>query len=520
MSSINGNVITLDDFLQDHGEFGRYQAFVWFFNSIFFSLTAMQLMGWVFVGAELPHRCLLPNETLNASYHSISIQDIESIQCFIGNDSCSDSGFAYDESIVGDSVVKEWDLVCDESEKKSRVSAIVMVGYLIGSILFGSLPDKFGRKKILLIGVSLMFVSGCFTAFCQGYYSFLVSRALVGITLPVVETTLMVMGIELVGPSKRTLAGIGQWFFESFGLLLTALIAFLVNSNWRILQIIYTAPLCLIGVYYWTTPESPRWLLSKGRCEEATSIMEKVIKSNGHNIEYKVLLEKMKSISKSNENASASYNYWDLFKFPSLRIKIFVLSILWTTISAIYYVILLDQQELSENIYIGFLITAVVQIPGYVILIQMIQHPRLGRKMSLIIMLILSGSCLCIHPFLYFESDLPWIRIVVSTMGRFGANCYYSILVLFTSEIYPTVMRNTGISLNYFISRFGCILAPYVLLLGKYSSIIFGALSILSGFLTILLPETNGMQLPDTVEESENIKINFSTFGKKKLNDK
>ncbi|CAB4063732.1 SLC22A4_5 [Lepeophtheirus salmonis] len=307
--------------------------------------------------SELPHRCLLPNETLNASYHSISIQDIESIQCFIGNDSCSDSGFAYDESIVGDSVVKEWDLVCDESEKKSRVSAIVM-----------------------------------------GYYSFLVSRALVGITLPVVETTLMVMGIELVGPSKRTLAGIGQWFFESFGLLLTALIAFLVNSNWRILQIIYTAPLCLIGVYYWTTPESRRWLLSKGRCEEATSIMEKVIKSNGHNIEYKVLLEKMKSISKSNENASASYNYWDLFKFPSLRIKIFVLSILWTTISAIYYVILLDQQELSDNIYIGFLITAVVQIPGYVISIQMIQHPRLGRKMSLIIMLILSGSCLCIHP--------------------------------------------------------------------------------------------------------------------------
>ncbi|CAB4063731.1 SLC22A4_5 [Lepeophtheirus salmonis] len=159
-----------------------------------------------------------------------------------------------------------------------------------------------------------------------------------------------------------------------------------------------SAPLCLIGVYYWTTPESPRWLLSKGRCEEATSIMEKVIKSNGHNIEYKVLLEKMKSISKSNENAAASYNYWDLFKFPSLRIKIFVLSILWTTISAIYYVILLDQQELSDNIYIGFLITAVVQIPGYVISIQMIQHPRLGRKMSLIIMLILSGSCLCIHP--------------------------------------------------------------------------------------------------------------------------
>ena len=75
--------------------------------------------------------------------------------------------------------------------------------------------------------------------------------------------------LELVGPSKRTLAGILCWFFETGGLLLSVGIAYGVRNDWRWLQVLYTLPALAFYIYAWAPPDSIRWLLSKNKTAEA-----------------------------------------------------------------------------------------------------------------------------------------------------------------------------------------------------------------------------------------------------------
>jgi len=88
------------------------------------------------------------------------------------------------------------------------------------------------------------------------------------------------MGMELVGKSKRTLAGILCWFFETSGYLAALALALLINSNWRLLLAIYTLPSLFVFTYKFIVPESPRWLVSQGRSEEAIEILKTTAKVN------------------------------------------------------------------------------------------------------------------------------------------------------------------------------------------------------------------------------------------------
>ena len=108
-----------------------------------------------------------------------------------------------------------------------------MVGYLIGGIVFGSLSDKIGRKPTFMLANMFLLLSGLLGAIAPNYECFLASRFIVGFSIVGVESSCFVMGMELVGPSKRTQAGILCWFFETGGLLSAVGLAYLVRDNWR-----------------------------------------------------------------------------------------------------------------------------------------------------------------------------------------------------------------------------------------------------------------------------------------------
>ena len=78
----------------------------------------MQLMGWVFVGT-------IPAHTCNETFSNISRANVSS-------------------------VTVDWNLICERAGLHATVGAAPMVGYLLGGLLFGSLSDKFGRRRITL----------------------------------------------------------------------------------------------------------------------------------------------------------------------------------------------------------------------------------------------------------------------------------------------------------------------------------------------------------------------------------
>ncbi|TRY63543.1 hypothetical protein TCAL_11029 [Tigriopus californicus] len=505
------NRVTFDDVLVELGEFGTYQKIFYFLFSVPFVVSSMQLLGWVFVGANLPHRCRFPDEPTDletpgnfdfVSDTYVSVDGCSYINLISNETLTCDLGYIYDTSIIGDSVVKDWDLICDRKSWRATIGAAPMVGYLIGGLLTGYQSDKFGRKPTFISSIFLLFVSGLATAFVPGFFSFTLARSVVGYAIAGIDNTCFTMGLELVGPSKRTLAGIACWFFETSGLLCAVALAFLLSNNWRLLQICYSLPCIIFISYWWFAPESIRWLIGQGKREEAKHLIQKSAHMNKVNLS-DGLIEDMENTleEEMEEEESRTYTFVDLFRYPQMRIKSVIILICWLVCPALYYVLLLDQSEISTNPHIGFFITCAVQIPGYIFVIFTLERKTFGRKRSQCAYLLLTGLMLIVHPLV--PEECYWLRISFSIFGRFCANCAYTVLNLYSAELYPTVVRGVGIGSSYVISRVGTILSPYLLLLGEMSPIIFGSGAFLAGISALLLPETLGKPLPETLLDGE-----------------
>ena len=230
-----------------------------------------------------------------------------------------------------------------------------MGGYILGGFLFGSLSDKLGRKPTFLISNLILLASGICCALAPNYMTFVLGRCIVGMAIAGVESSCFVMSLELVGPSKRTLAGILCWFFETGGLLMAVGLAYLIQDNWRLLQGFYTLPALLFYAYAWAPPESVRWLLSNHKTDQAEKVIKTLSKTNGADFPETLVKELITRHQQEDlEDApKVSHTVIDLFRTKHLRIKTLVLAWVWIVCSALYYVLLLDQSELDSGLYLG-----------------------------------------------------------------------------------------------------------------------------------------------------------------------
>ena len=87
--------------------------------------------------------------------------------------------------------------------------------------------------------------------------------------------------MEIVGGNWKTWLGIGLQFPWATGYSVLPWIAYAIPSWWK-LQLVISAPLPIFLVMYFFIPESPRWLLAKGKINEAKIILEKAARINGH----------------------------------------------------------------------------------------------------------------------------------------------------------------------------------------------------------------------------------------------
>jgi MFS transporter, OCT family, solute carrier family 22 (organic cation transporter), member 4/5 len=141
--------------------------------------------------------------------------------------------------------------------------------------------------------------------------------------------------MEMVGPSKRFYAGVVVQYFFTMGFMLTSLFAYLI-TDWRQLQIALSLPGLLFLLYWWFVPESARWLLTKGREEEARIVLQKAAKENQVDLPDEMLdkfLGEMKQQDEEDKEKEvvkkAESSFLDLFKHPNLRRKTILILFLW-----------------------------------------------------------------------------------------------------------------------------------------------------------------------------------------------
>lgn len=409
----------------------------------------------------------------------------------------------YNLTVYSRTIVDEWDLVCDNEWLVSLAKSIYMVGFMISVLVFGQTSDCIGRWPTILICYVITCVSGFMSAFSTSYLMFLVLRFFQAFGRTGLTTTGFVLITEIIGPKHRTKTGISIQAGWAVGFITLPAVAWFVR-DWVWFQLITTIPIIPFFIMYWVVPESPRWLMTQGKIEKFEKVVSKAAKMNGKLgksdvLNVKELLPTLKSGAEGKRSTLI-----DLFKAPRLRYRTFNCIYQWMVNAFMYYGLSYNTNDLAGNPYLNFFIAGALEMPSYLVVFCAIS--RYGRRIVYMICMLCGGiACAAI---IAVPENVPYLSTVFAMIGKFCITGTFGILYLYSSELFPTVVRNVAIGSCSTCARVGSIVAPFVRELGKatHSSVpnaIYACLAISSSLLALLLPETNNKKIADTLEEGE-----------------
>uniref|UniRef100_A0A2K6Q557 Solute carrier family 22 member 3 n=1 Tax=Rhinopithecus roxellana TaxID=61622 RepID=A0A2K6Q557_RHIRO len=396
-------------------------------------------------------------------------------------------------------IVSEFDLVCVNAWMLDLTQAILNLGFLTGAFTLGYAADRYGRIVIYLLSCLGVGVTGVVVAFAPNFPVFVIFRFLQGVFGKGTWMTCFVIVTEIVGSKQRRIVGIVIQMFFTLGIIILPGIAYFI-PNWQGIQLAITLPSFLFLLYYWVVPESPRWLITRKKGDKALQILRRIAKCNG-----KYLSSNYSQITVTDEEVS-NPSFLDLVRTPQMRKCTLILMFAWFTSAVVYQGLVMRLGIIGGNLYIDFFISGVVELPGALLILLTIE--RLGRRLPFAASNIVAGVACLVTAFL--PEGIPLLRTTVATLGRLGITMAFEIVYLVNSELYPTTLRNFGVSLCSGLCDFGGIIAPFLLfrlaaVWLELPLIIFGILASICGGLVMLLPETKGIALPETVDDVEKL---------------
>lgn len=190
--------------------------------------------------------------------------------------------------------------------------------------------------------------------------------------------------MELVGLKQRVIVSAMCNMTFVIGVVLIALLAWFVN-NWRMYIIILYTPAIIVGIYVWFMNESARWLLSKGRRDEAVRILKGAAKINNldpRKLELDALGDPLLKPEIQSDKKNLS-QFAKAIRSSIIWKRVLICSFLWLTCSLVYYGLSINSVSLSGNRYFSFMLVVLVEIPAYIVVVIVLD--KYGRKKTLIV---------------------------------------------------------------------------------------------------------------------------------------
>ena len=209
-------------------------------------------------------------------------------------------------------------------------------------------------------------------------------------------------------------------------------------NNTKYAKLVTSILFCLVFIsllLYPLTPESPRWLLAVNKEKEARKVIQQMAKINKTSVPQlysgKVESENVDTIvTEPQEKVSAIY----LISRPGIAVTTVILSLNWLVVDFCYYGLSLNSVNMAGDIFVNFVLSAVVEIPAVVL--GMVGMDWVGRVVMLVICQITGGVACILASLLRPPYVLP-----LSLVGKFATSVVYLIVYLYTAEIYPTQLR-------------------------------------------------------------------------------
>ncbi|XP_064900479.1 solute carrier family 22 member 6-like isoform X3 [Columba livia] len=348
-------------------------------------------------------------------------------------------GWTYRDGIFTRTVVTEWDLVCEAKALRDVAQSIYMAGVLLGSILFGVLSDRYG-----------------------------------------------------VDPHGRPRRG-----RHHQRLLLHA---GPVRAGRHGLCVPPLAPAAARRVPA-LLPLLPLLLVISGRPDLALKGLRKVARVNGRRDEGdKLSPEVLQALGVPGGSGGGVAT---LIRSPGIRRVSGGVACVWFSTSFAYYGLAMDLQGFGVDVYVSQLLFAAVDVPAK--LASAVAVMRGGRRVAQAGSLALAGGCILAT--MLVPNELQALRLTLAVIGKGALAASFNCAYIFTGELFPTAIRQTGLGLGSTMARVGGMMAPLVRVAGDVAPvlppIIYGVTPVLSALLTLLLPETRNVPLPETLRDLE-----------------
>uniref|UniRef100_A0A3Q2E4C7 Solute carrier family 22 member 7b, tandem duplicate 2 n=1 Tax=Cyprinodon variegatus TaxID=28743 RepID=A0A3Q2E4C7_CYPVA len=403
------------------------------------------------------------------------------------------NGWVYDNTTFKSTITSEWDLVCDQRGKNRATATIFFVGVMFGAITFGSLSDRFGRKIMLLVSYVSGMLFAVASAFSTTYIMFAVLRFFTGFCITGIVIISAALSVEWVDIEHRKLVGVIDSLSWTFGSTLFAAIGYFV-TDWRWLTLSVTSPLILAIITWRWLPDSARWLIANGKLEQAQMYLKKCAKMNKR----EDFIQTLKAEAKVR-----NYTYLDLIRTTKMRKLAMKTGLLWFFVATTFYGISFNIAGFGLNIYLTQFTYAIIELPAKLSVYYLLD--KIGRRKTEVGALLLAALCLGIN--IVIPKELPVARTVVAVFGKGFSSASFGTVVLYSSELYPTVVRQNGMGYNSFMARLGVAVSPMILLLDDFwkelPQVVLCSTAILGALVARTLAETRDRCLPETIEYIE-----------------
>ena len=377
------------------------------------------------------------------------------------------------------------------------IGASTLIGIFIGSPVIGWLTDRYGRRTLFTIDIISFVILGLLQLVVQTGWQLLVVRLLLGIAIGAEYAIGPAMMAEL-SPSHGRGERLGWlqtlWYVGFLGAVVIAYGLDAANVGWRVILATSAIPAVVTLVLRYGLPESPRWLLSRDRVEEARRIVNKYLGGEAYWTAEQMAGESV-----------APGKIRELFA-PGMRTRTWFASIFWFCNVAPYFAIFTFAPLVFATLHISDERISTISANGLAALgaiAGMLIIDRAGRRKTLIACFWVATITLGL---IGAWAAAPGLVVVACfALFSFFAAGAGMLCGVYPAEIFPSHLRAQGTGFAAAFSRIGAASGTFLLPIGVAHwgigpSVLIGAVISAIGLTVTYLwaPETANISLTES----------------------
>ena len=406
--------------------------------------------------------------------------------------------FDYKNSV--DNYSLKYKLYCKRNKLCPFLNSSFFFGAVIGVTICANFPDKIGRLPVLKFLMIINIIAQLNYLFSINFYHILIIAFFSGFAT-YCNSVLSLMIVETMDPIWSGLTMSAR--SASYGLVGIVLGFYFMIINNLFFLLFLNVIISVLG--YWIVlkyfVESPRWLNSQNRLDEAIEVMRQMAITNNSKEHFEEFLEVNKDIliesKKEIKTVKHQYDIIQIFKLKSQQYFIFNLMYIWFFITVCFYGNFTALNRNKGNLFLNSIFTYTGEVISE--MSSGVLANSFGRVRVTEILSYLGGFAFILSYFMQKDYDL--LRSVILFISSFGFSGSLNLLYIYTNELFPLSIKALTFGFMYLMSRAGGVAIP-LFLASDYYPIILGGLSISCGYLMGKLPETLGKKLLDDVPET------------------